>query len=153
MDSGVSLAAPPGWRPVTRRGLLQAGGIAAAALTVGEGVRVVDRAVSTVVRPGLRRSDYQPYIGRRFRISAPGAATVSIPLVAVRDLGSPRSLAGSENAFILVFHAPAGLPRLKQAVMSVRHPRGWTRRLLMSPSSPDFDGLDYAAVINRARPN
>jgi hypothetical protein len=149
MDGGVSVVTAPTWRPVTRRGLLRCGGIAAAALTLGEGVRVVERAVTTVVQPGLRRSDYQPYIGRRFRISAPGAAALSIPLVAVRDVGSPRSLAGSENAFILVFHAPAGSPRLEQAVMSIRHPRGWTRRLLMSPSSPDRNGLDYAAVINR----
>ncbi|MGO9751017.1 MAG: DUF6916 family protein [Solirubrobacteraceae bacterium] len=162
MDRRVLVAAAPvGHAPlhqplevaITRRRLILAGSATAAALALGDLASLAAHVGAARAPGGLRRSDYQPYVGRSFRLSVAGAGTLSIPLVSVEDLSGPRGLAGSEHAFILIFHAPAGSPRLGQALMTVRHPRGWSRRLLVSPASPGHDGLDYAAVINRAKPN
>jgi hypothetical protein len=168
MDRPVPLAAPGGGalagipalerdrsRLVTRRRLLETGGAAFAALTLGEGVRLVQGARTAAGLRGLRRSDYEPYIGHRFGLAVPGGGALSAPLVAVEDFPgqSMRYLAGSQDAFILIFHALPGSPRLGQAVMRVTHPRGWTQRLLLSPAGPGRRGLDYATVINRSHPN
>lgn len=152
--SGGALIGAPGLEArLTRRRLLQGGGAAFAALAIGEGIGFARRAVGVPRGVGLRRSDYGPYVGRLFRLTSLDGRSLSIPLAAVEDVHVPGQMAGSEDAFVLVFHAPPGSPALGQAVMTVRHPRGWSQRLLVSPAGTGRRGLDYATVINSARPN
>ncbi|MFZ0041988.1 MAG: hypothetical protein WAK93_11825 [Solirubrobacteraceae bacterium] len=157
MGRAVSVATPAGSQaldlPISRRALILAGGGALSGLMALRGAGFLERAVSAPGHLGLRRSDYAPYVGRGFRLSAGAAGALTAPLVAVHDVSGARGLAGSEDAFILVFRAARGARDLGQAMMTVRHPRGWSRRLLVSPASPAHNGLDYAAVINRVRVN
>ena len=135
---------------LTRRRLLLTSGAAVAAVSLGEGAQLLGRLASPA-SPGLRRSEWLPYIGHRFRLTAPDTGTLIAPLTAVAQTDSTR-LAASEDAFILIFHAPQGEHRLGQAVMEVQHPAGWSVRLLVAPAGPGHRGLDYAAVINRVTP-
>jgi len=137
---------------ITRRHLLLAGGAAISGLALLRGAGALERSLGARSPLGLRRSDYTHHVGSSFRLTGPGGASVIAPLVAVSNVSGPARLAGSEDAFILIFHASPRQPRLGQAVMDVHHPRGWSRRLLISPASPGHDGVDYATVINRAQP-
>jgi hypothetical protein len=149
MDRAVSVAGLGPGALISRRLLLQGSGAAFAALLLGEGFNAVQAAATAPAAVGLRRSDYMPFIGRRFGLAAPGGR-LSVPLVAVEDMRAPRRLAGSQDAFTLVFHAPPGSVALGQAVMTVSHPRGFSQRLLVTPAGTGRRGQDYAVVINRA---
>lgn len=149
MDRAVPLALPSGVELITRRRMLEGAGIVLAALTVRQGPSSGQAAIAGKPSAGLRRSDYRDFVGQSFRFTGP-SARMSIPLAAIEDVAAPRSLAGSERAFILVFHAPHGSAGLGQSVMTVRHPRGFSQRLLVTPAGTGRRGQDYAVVINRA---
>ncbi|HWH11844.1 MAG TPA: hypothetical protein VG165_12005 [Solirubrobacteraceae bacterium] len=141
---------------ITRRGLLAAGGAAVVGLALAEGSRLADLAggfTSPAVPAYLRRSTFSPLVGERFVLSAAGRRAV-VSLVAVDDLaagGRTASVAGRDDAFALIFHAPAGA-RIDQDVMTVSHPGIGRFPLLVSPSGTGHHGQDYAAIINRAGP-
>jgi hypothetical protein len=137
------------------------GAAALAAAAVGSGVEILSRAGggSGATRLaaggfGLRRSDYTPHVGRRFKLVPENGPPVPARLVAVENFPGSWALplAGSEDAFILLFHAPAGAPRPAQATMTITGPGGSFGHLLLSPAGPGRAGLDYAAVVNRVIP-
>lgn len=155
MITTADAATPAGPLTVTRRRVLLLGCAGVAALGARDAVALVARASSAVEARGLRRSDYAPHIGQRFRLVPPDGTAVSARLVRVDDFPGRvgRGLAGSEVAFILIFRAGLGEPRAGQAVMSVVHPGGGARDLLLSPAgSAARSSIDYAAVINRLTP-
>ena len=121
MDRAVPVAAR-----VTRRRVLQIGGVAFAAVAIGELPALAG--ASTVT---LRRSTFTPLVGDAFTLDG-----TSVRLAAVDDYGAGRAhaAAGSQAAFVLIFHADAGVPRLQQRTMAVRHRRLGLVRLLVSPA-------------------
>jgi hypothetical protein len=143
------VSAPPADR-VTRRHLLQAGGAALALAAVGGAGRAVTAGAAPRAAAGLRRSRFAPYVGERFRLTAPDGTTVHAGLVAVDDYAARAlpALRGSEDAFVLIFRGPVA-PRLEQAVLDIRHRRTGRVSLLASPASRGARGQDYTVVVNQ----
>jgi hypothetical protein len=117
--------------------MVKSGGVAALALAIpGHALARLVAAPSY-----LRRSSYGSLIGQRFSVSG---SSFGLTLVGVQDLNSPQ--ANSENAFALIFQAPAGAPPVVEPVPELRHDTLGSFKLLISPSR---SGRRYAAVINR----
>jgi hypothetical protein len=128
---------PNGIGGLTRRALVKSGGVAVLALAVpGQALAKLAATPSY-----LRRSSYGSLLGQRFSVSGSG---FGLTLVGVEDLNSRQ--ANSENAFALVFQAPAGAPPIADAVPELGHGTLGSFSLLISPSR---SGRRYGAVINR----
>lgn len=142
---------------LTRRRALKLGGgavlaTAAAGLAVGNELSARPRDPRYA---GLLRSDYLPHVGRRFTLIGPGGERIAARLLSVRDLPGRqgRALAGSEDAFMLAFHAAADQARPGQAVMRVVRPGGASRALLLVPGrTAPGETVSYSAVINHSTP-
>jgi hypothetical protein len=118
---------------LTRRSLLAGGGAAALAFALPAAATAVRS-----TRSHLRRSTYSGLVGQRFAVQGTSAA---IALTAVSDLTAHQR--GSEDAFALRFHAPAGV-RLAD-VPTLRHARLGSFALFLTPGA----GQSYTAVVNR----
>jgi hypothetical protein len=126
---------------LTRRTLLRTG-LAAA---VSAALPAVAVARKRRLLSHLVRDSYGPLVGQRFRVRR---SRVVLRLVAVEDLDhAPR---GSQNAFALIFRAPAGAAPLA-AVPTLHHAALGDFKLLLSPGRASGGGQPYAAIINRVR--
>jgi hypothetical protein len=137
---------------LTRRGLLQAGGAAVAALAIAEASHVGSTVEHLGVPAHLQRSTFVPLIGDRFELNSETGRTVA-RLAAVTDPGFGGPVPGSsrEDVFSLVFRDPSSRG-VAQDVMTLRHPTLGRFRLLVSRSGPVGGEQQYVAVVNRARP-
>jgi len=140
MDRAVPVGAH-----LTRRRLLQSGGVALVAVAVGELPALASPARGAAA---LRRSTFAPLVGDEFMLD-----DVRVQLAAVDRYGRGRARTArdSDAAFVLIFHAPKRAPRLEQAVMTIRHPRIGAVELLVSPAGTGRRGLDYTAVVDTRR--
>jgi hypothetical protein len=151
----AAIAYAPG-STMTRRSVLVGGGAAALAAVAAAGgtrlPRIVDALGGPTVPAYLRRSSFTGLVGDRFELGA-GNARTGARLIAFDDLGSGprmRALAGSDDAFALVFRDQSGRPRLDQDDMTLSHAKLGRFRLLVTPVGRARGGQDYVAVINRA---
>jgi hypothetical protein len=142
-----ALAAP---RPVTRRELLAAGGLLAAAAAVASphlldsvfgGIPASERA--------LVRSVFTKHLGTDFAVRL-AAGDLALRLTAVGDHPWAGGAAdAAEGRFVASFTGPAGQV-LKQGTYDLHHPRMGRFALFLVPTSPDADGTArYDAVFNR----
>jgi hypothetical protein len=135
-------------QPISRRALLQAGGVFAGALALGAGGALLTGAAPDALA-GLRRSDYTPWVGSTFHLGAPGRRPVPVRLEAVEN-PLRRPPLDPEAEFLLVFRlSPSNAP-LGQDVMDILHPSVYTRSLLVTPISRR--GLALGANVNRSMP-
>jgi Domain of unknown function (DUF6916) len=133
---------------ISRRGLLQTGGVAAVGALFGDLAAVA----SAQTTPGsLRRSRFAPYIGQRVSLTPARGRAVGGRLVAVEDVAT-KALAGSEHVYVLRFRA-ARASALAARITTVRHPRFGVVELLMTEGPRNRDGQDYLAVVNRVVPH
>jgi hypothetical protein len=134
---------------LTRRGLLQAGGVAGFAALAG-GRPWAPASASAATRPSpLARSTYTGITGTAFQVG-----TQTLELVGVADLPSAatdRKLAGSEDAFSLLFTGPAGNP-LKQGVQAFSHPQVGNFELFIVPVEMTTGLQRYEVVVNSWAP-
>jgi hypothetical protein len=147
----MTTAAEPG-SGITRASLLKAG--AAAAITLA-GVGTADALTARGVPRHVRRSSWEPLVGRTVEARAGRMRAVRLRVVAVEDLASgpvpTAALSGSEDAFSVVLRGPSS-PLLGQAVVPIRHPTLGTTPLLLVPARAGKAGQDYVVTVNRARP-
>ena len=130
---------------LTRRSLLRNGAAAAAATLVGLRPWAVAPAAASAGH--LLRSSYSGLIGRRFT-----AGSVELRLVSVGDVAGAsvdRSLAGSEDAFVLTFVGPLE-PVVEAGTHTVRNPALGTFELFMSLVGRPLKDCRYEAVIDRS---
>ena len=128
--------------------------VAAGALAVIPGAKLLESSAAHLP-PGLRRSDYTPYLRGRFDLIDSDGSRLRTRLVGIDDLPGRAGtrLARAEDAFILRFRTSGGDMGSGQGVMRVLLPAGGSVRLLLSPTGPAAGGtLEYAAVINRRTP-
>ena len=126
-------------RSLTRRALLKTGAVAAASMALPATAVARSRRLYS----HLTRGSYRPLVGARFRVQGTG---VALRLVAVHDLNPAQR--GSQDAFALIFRAPAGAPPL-EAVPTLHHAALGDFQLLLSPGRAYGGGQPYAAIINR----
>jgi hypothetical protein len=129
----------------TRRTLIRNG--AAAGLAAALGTRPWSAAAAAASAGHLRRSSYSGLVGQSF-----GVDSIELRLVSVSDVAgakSSKSLAGSEDAFVLTFSGPRSAP-LEGRTHRFRHPRLGTFELFVSPVGLPRDDRRYEAVIDRS---
>jgi hypothetical protein len=130
---------------LTRRSLLRAGVTAAAATLVG--IRPWDAAPAAAAAGHLRRSSYDGLVGHRFRVG-----TVELRLVSVADVAGAagdKSLAGSEDAFVLTFSGPLE-PALQPGTHELSHGGLGTFALFVSPVEQPRSDRRYEALVDRS---
>jgi hypothetical protein len=140
-------------RGITRGGLIKAG--AAAALVVGAGGagralaggEAASLGVSAIGKPSggaayLHRETYLPYVGSDFRILRPGASTMRVKLIDVKQLPSPG------EAFSLLFSGRAQ-SGVAGGIYRIEHPALGGFDLFAGPVGRGLKSLDLEAVINR----
>lgn len=130
---------------LTRRTLLRDGAAATLAAMLGASVRSSTAAAASAGH--LRRSSYTGLVGQSF-----AAGSVELRLVSVSDVAgakSAKSLAGSEDAFVLTFSGPRSAP-LEGGTHSLRHQRLGTFELFVSPVGRPGTDRRYEAVVDRS---
>jgi hypothetical protein len=130
---------------LTRRSLLRAGALATAATLAG--VRPWGAAPAAAAAGHLRRSSYEGLIGQGFTIGS-----VELRLLSVSDLAgaaADKSLAASEDAFVLAFSGPLDAP-LEAGTHTVTHPELATFDLFLSPVEHPREDRRYEAVVDRS---
>jgi hypothetical protein len=90
----------------------------------------------------LRRETYLPYIGSDFRFLSPGAGTLRLTLIDVKQLPSPG------EAFSLLFSGRAQ-SGVAGGVYRIEHPSLGGFDLFAGPVGRGVKSLDLEAVINR----
>lgn len=148
MDSDIRAGAL-----LTRRRLVQAGGVAAAGLYLG-GLSASASAATAAAGPAyLRRASYVKLTNSAFTATSAGGARASLRLAEVSDLVRARtekSLQGSDNAFALVFTGPRSTP-LAGAIHELRHATLGTFALFIAPvGRATAAGQRYEVVIDRS---
>jgi hypothetical protein len=132
---------------LTRRSLLCAGATAGAAVALG----VRPWTASAAGSGYLTRSAYSGLEGTTFTVET-GAKPVMLKLESVSDVAgaaSRRALAGSEDAFALIFSGPLADP-LDSGIHTLRHPSIGSFELFSSPvDTPDGNRL-YEVVVDRS---
>lgn len=129
----------------SRRGLIRNGAAATAAAMLG--ASAWSSAPAAASAGHLRRSSYKGLVGQSFR-----AGSVELRLLSVSDVAgakSAKSLAGSENAFVLTFSGPRSAP-LETGTHSFRHRRLGKFQLFASPVGLPRTDLRYEAVVDRS---
>ena len=132
---------------LTRRALLAlgAGAATAVALRTWPGDAPLAAPGAAAAPAHLRRATWTALADRRLVTSA---GTALEELVAVRDL-SP-ALARRDDAFRLVFRAPAGAgPCPGQGIQQLEHPRLGAFDLFLTPGRDGRRGRTLAATIDR----
>jgi hypothetical protein len=125
---------------VTRRKLLQVGGLTGAAVLVGVRPWAPARASAANAVPDyLVRSSYLDLANPDFAISGGGTAR----LRGVSDLIGGKNLIGSEDAFALSFECSRALP---QGTVTLTHPELGRFDLFVAPGA----GTDINVVVNRS---
>jgi hypothetical protein len=130
---------------VTRRTLLNLG--AAAAGTALVAMSPWATAVAIAAPSHLRRSSYAGRVGQRF-----AAGSVDLRLLSVADVagaGRDRALAGSEDAFALVFSGPLDRP-LEAGAHALSNRGLGSFELFVSPVERPGADRRYEAVIDRS---
>jgi hypothetical protein len=130
---------------LTRRSLLHAGVLGAAATFVG--LRPWAAAPAAAAPGHLRRSSYDGLAGEGFRVGS-----ADLRLLSVEDLASAaveKSLVGSEDAFVLAFAGPLDAA-LEGGTHSVMHPALGTFELFVSEVGQPRSERRYEAVIDRS---
>jgi hypothetical protein len=130
---------------ITRRSLLRTGALATAATLAG--LRPWAAADAEAAASHLRRSSYARLIGQRFAVGA-----VELRLVSIADVAGAavnRSLAGSDDAFVLTFSGPLK-PVLAGGTHTLRHARLGRFELFISPVEKPRKGQRYEAVVDRS---
>ena len=130
---------------LTRRTLLRNGAAGTAAALLG--TRPWSAAPAAAAAGHLRRSSYDGLVGQVFR-----AGSVDLRLLSVSDVAGAKrakSLAGSENAFVLTFSGPGDAP-LQGGTYKFRHRRLGTFELFVSPVGQPRGGRRYEAVVDRS---
>jgi hypothetical protein len=130
---------------LTRRSLLRAGAFTTAASFVG--LRPWAAAPATASPGHLVRSSYVGLVGEGFRVGSTG-----LRLLSVDDLAGAvvdRSLAGSEDAFVLAFAGPLDAA-LEGGTHAVAHPAFGTFELFVSEVEQPRSARRYEAVVDRS---
>jgi len=133
---------------LTRRRLVQSGGVAVAGLYAMGALPAA--AFAADGPPHLQRSSWMTRAGRMFPAVGASGDSATLRLVAVDDLARARqspSLAGRDDAFALTFSGPPGLG---SGIASVRHPTLWWVSLFMTPGGPPAKEQYYEVVVDRA---
>ena len=131
-------------RTLTRRTLLRDGAAATAAALLGGAIFATAPALAS--ESHLRRSSYAGLVGQSF-----WADSVELSLLSVSDVAgakSAKSLAGSEDAFVLTFSASRNAA-LKAGTHTFRHSRLGEFELFVSPVGRPADRV-YEAVVDRS---
>jgi hypothetical protein len=130
---------------LTRRSLLRAGALATAGSFVG--LRPWSPAPAAAAPGHLVRSSYDGLVGESFRVGS-----VDLRLLSVEDVAGAavdKSLAGSEDAFVLAFSGPLGAA-LAGGTHSVTHPALGTFALFLSAVEQPRSDRRYEAVVDRS---
>ena len=130
---------------LTRRSLLRAGALGAAATFVG--LRPWAAAPAAAAPGHLLRSSYDGLVGQGFRVGS-----ADLRLLSVDDLAGAavdKSLAGSEDAFVLAFAGPLDAA-LEGGTHSVTHPALGSFELFVSEVEQPQSERRYEAVIDRS---
>jgi hypothetical protein len=130
---------------LTRRSLFHAGALGAAATFVG--LRPWAAAPAAAAPGHLLRSSYDGLAGDVFRVGS-----VDLRLLSVDDLAGAavdKSLAGSEDAFVLAFAGLLAAP-LESGTHSVTHPALGSFELFISEVEQPQSERRYEAVIDRS---
>jgi hypothetical protein len=120
---------------LTRRRLVQAGGVAAAGLYLGGLSASASAATAAAVPAYLRRASYAKLTNAAFTATGASGAKVTLRLAEVSDLARARaekSLEGSDNAFALAFSGPRATP-LPGTVTELRHATLGTFAVFIAP--------------------
>jgi hypothetical protein len=134
---------------LTRRGLLQAGGVASFAALAGGRPWAPAAARAASAASPFARSTYTGITGTDFAV---GGQTLR--LVSVSDLpaaATDTKLAGSEDAFSLILTGPAG-SRLPQEVQAFSHPQIGSFELFVVPVDAATSDQLYEVVVNSWMP-
>lgn len=134
---------PP--RALTRRSLLRMGVLAAAG-TLG-GVRPWAVPAAEAAASHLRRSSWTRLLGQRFTFGSVQLRLVTVTNVA--GAAKNRSLAGSEDAFVLTFAGPLA-PALRTGTYTLQSARLGRFELFLSPVGRPGKDQRYEAVIDRS---
>ena len=130
---------------LTRRSLLRAGALGAAATFVG--LRPWAAAPATAAPWHLLRSSYDGLLGEGFRVGS-----VDLRLLSVDDLAGAavdKSLVGNDDAFVLAFAGPLD-EALEGATHPVRCPALGRFELFVSEVEQPQSERHYEAVIDRS---
>jgi hypothetical protein len=133
---------------LTRRGLLQAGGAAGAAALVGAKPWAPATAEAAGRPSPLRRSSYTSLRSTAFSVSG-----IGVKLLSVSDLpaaATVKSLAGSEDAFSLVFSGPRSTT-LAQGIHSFTNRDLGSFELFLVPIDIPADDQHYEVVVSTYR--
>jgi hypothetical protein len=137
------MAGLPDANGVTRRRLLQVGGIGGAALLLGVRPWSPASASAAGSRDYLLRSSYENLTTPEFAMSGGGTAQ----LLRVSDLVGGKQLAGSEDAFALEFSSSRPLD---QGMQTLSHPELGRFDLFMAPDAPLGTRSSFSVVVNRS---
>ena len=140
----MSHLANPKSHTLTRRSLLRNGAATTAAALLGGAI--FSTATAAASTSHLQRSSYTGLVGQSF-----WADSVELSLLSVSDVAgakSAKSLAGSEDAFVLTFSGPRNAA-LKAGTHTFRHSRLGEFELFVSPVGRQADRV-YEAVIDRS---
>lgn len=132
-------------RTLSRRTFLRNGAAATAAALLG--AQPWSAAQAAAAGAHLRRSSYLGLVGQSFR-----AGSVELCLRSVADVAGAKqakSLAGSDNAFVLTFSGPRNAP-LAAGTYKLRHGRLGTFELFISPVGQPGADRRYEAVVDRS---
>jgi hypothetical protein len=130
---------------LTRRTLLRNGAAATAAAMLG--IRPWSAAPAAASTGHLRRSSYATLLGQAFL-----AGSVELRLQSVADVAGAKrakTLAGSENAFVLTFSGPRDAA-LEAGTHTFRHRRLGKFELFVSPVGRPGRDRSYEAVVDRS---
>jgi len=98
----------------------------------------------------LSRATYAEFVGRTFRVSREGFATVEMELAEVNDLSRPGQGLPSgvrQDPFQLQFRGPAD-PILPQGIYTFACGDAETGQLFLVPVGPAEGGVNYNVVVN-----
>jgi len=145
---------PDGDPGLTRRRLMQAGGVAAAGLMLGAVPANGATIAPTSTGPAyLRRSSYTRLKGTAFTTTGARGANVTLRLAEVADLArarSEKSLAGSDAAFALTLTGPRKT-LLAGSVHELRHASLGAFSLFLVPvGRPSSTEQRYEIVVDRS---
>jgi hypothetical protein len=130
---------------LTRRTLLRNGAAGTAAAMLG--ARPWSAAPAGAAAGHLRRSSYTGLVRQSFRVGSGELRLLSVSDVA--GAKRAKSLAGSENAFVLTFSGPRNAP-LDAGTYKLRHRRLGRFELFISPVGQPRADRRYEAVVDRS---
>lgn len=95
----------------------------------------------------LEKSDFEPHVGTKFRITLEGAEPLELELAEARNLAGQTVEGSKRLPFAVTFRGGPRDRYLPQRIYDLEHPALGTLSIFLVPLGPDEETMRYEAVF------